>query len=77
MISSILAMPKGASVPSLGLSNKAVFDESVPVAANDRHIKDIYPDNYFVPMSMDCESRIEFHIFLEFFFFFFYIFLLK
>lgn len=51
---SISATPKGASVPSLGLSNKAVFDESIPVAAEDRHIKDQYPDNYFVPVTMKC-----------------------
>ncbi|XP_031639576.1 probable elongator complex protein 2 [Contarinia nasturtii] len=48
----IESTPKGASVPSLGLSNKAVFDESIPVAADERHIKDQYPDNYFVPISM-------------------------
>lgn len=46
------ASPKGASVPSLGLSNKAVYDDSMP-AAKDRHIKDEYPDNYFVPVTMD------------------------
>lgn len=51
----IPATPKGASVPSLGLSNKAVFDESIPVAADDRHIKDQYPDNYFVPISLQCK----------------------
>lgn len=48
-------------MPSLGLSNKAVFDESIPVAADERHIKDQYPDNYFVPIEMDCKL-------LEFFF---------
>lgn len=41
-------------MPSLGLSNKAVFDESIPVAADERHIKDQYPDNYFVPVTMEC-----------------------
>lgn len=46
------ASPKGASVPSLGLSNKAVYDETQP-PANGRHIKDEYPDNYFVAVSMD------------------------
>lgn len=39
-------------MPSLGLSNKAIYDETIP-AANERHIKDEYPDNYFVPISMD------------------------
>lgn len=50
------ATPKGASVPSLGLSNKAVFDEeSIPAAAENRHVKDQYPDNYFVSVTMDCK----------------------
>lgn len=49
------ATPKGASVPSLGLSNKAVYDESIPTDADKRHIKDQYPDNYFVPISMEGE----------------------
>ena len=42
-------------MPSLGLSNKAVYDESIPVAADERHIKDQYPDNYFVPITMNGE----------------------
>lgn len=49
------ATPKGASVPSLGLSNKAVYDESIPTDTDKRHIKDQYPDNYFVPISMEGE----------------------
>lgn len=40
-------------MPSLGLSNKAVYDESIPAAADERHIKDQYPDNYFVAVSME------------------------
>lgn len=52
----VSATPKGASVPSLGLSNKAVFDdESIPAAADSRHVKDQYPDNYFVSVTMDCK----------------------
>ncbi|XP_058066788.1 elongator complex protein 2 [Anopheles bellator] len=44
--------PMGASVPSLGLSNKAVFDVEQP-ATEGRHIKDMYPEHYFNPISMD------------------------
>lgn len=43
-------------MPSLGLSNKAVFDDaSIPAAADNRHVKDQYPDNYFVSVTMDCK----------------------
>lgn len=59
-----IATPKGASVPSLGLSNKAVYDESIPVAADERHIKDQYPDNYFVPITMNGKFKI-FHSILH------------
>ena len=39
--------PQGASVPSLGLSNKAVLDtEDVP-AEVEKHVKDQFPDFYF------------------------------
>lgn len=54
-------MPKGASVPSLGLSNKAVYDESKPVSADERHIKDQYPDNYFVAVSMEGTDNETFY----------------
>lgn len=59
-----IATPKGASVPSLGLSNKAVYEESVPIAADKRHIKDQYPDNYFVPITMNGNFNI-FYSFLH------------
>ena len=41
----------GASVPSLGLSNKAVFedDNKRREEEGDRHVKDMYPDHYFTP----------------------------
>lgn len=49
-----LAETSGAAVPSLGLSNKSVSKqaatESVP--AEKRHIKDEYPENYFVPVQL-------------------------
>jgi elongator complex protein 2 len=35
-------------VPSLGLSNKAVFaGEGGPGEPRERHVKDMYPDSYF------------------------------
>lgn len=41
-------LPKGASVPSLGLSNKAVYN--CDEIATKKHVKDEYPENYFVPV---------------------------
>lgn len=44
---------KGASVPSLGLSNKAVYEEELEdKKVEEKKFKDEYPENYFVPMSM-------------------------
>ncbi|XP_037044564.1 probable elongator complex protein 2 isoform X3 [Bradysia coprophila] len=43
---------KGASVPSLGLSNKAVFIEN-EVPNEQRHIKDEYPENYFSAVTLN------------------------
>lgn len=37
----------GASVPSLGLSNKAVLDLEPTQPTDQPHVKDIYPDFYF------------------------------
>lgn len=51
LILNFTALPKGASIPSLGLSNKAIYSDAIPDA--DRHIKDEYPDNYFVPITME------------------------
>ncbi|CAO1304756.1 unnamed protein product [Diamesa tonsa] len=48
----IKCIPKGAAVPSLGLSNKAVFDEDLVDKNNDIRFKDEYPEKYFVPMSL-------------------------
>jgi hypothetical protein len=45
------ALPKGASVPALGLSNKAVYeDQEMP--REERHIKDEYPEFYFTPVDL-------------------------
>ena len=41
------ALAEGASVPSLGLSNKAVWDENEGKDESERHVKDLYPDSYF------------------------------
>ncbi|KAJ6642507.1 Elongator complex protein 2 [Pseudolycoriella hygida] len=43
---------KGASVPSLGLSNKAVFIEN-EIPNEQRHIKDEYPENYFSAVTLN------------------------
>jgi elongator complex protein 2 len=44
---------QGASVPSLGLSNKAVFESETAskVVEAERHVKDMYPDHYFTAES--------------------------
>jgi len=47
---SALAIPQGASVPALGLSNKAVY-EVHEVPAGERHVKDEYPEFYFTPVN--------------------------
>ena len=46
----VLADAKGASVPSLGLSNKAVFEEEIGQVKDESKFKDEYPENYFVPV---------------------------
>ena len=38
---------QGASMPSLGLSNKAVFRGQTETPEADRHVKDQFPDHYF------------------------------
>ncbi|XP_070499116.1 elongator complex protein 2 [Chironomus tepperi] len=44
---------KGAAVPSLGLSNKIVYEEDLLNPVNeDKKFKDEYPENYFVPILM-------------------------
>lgn len=52
--------PEGASVPALGLSNKAVFtEERVP---DDKelqpHPNDQYPEVYFTPMTLTGQMNI-------------------
>lgn len=43
---------KGASVPSLGLSNKIVDESALVEQTEQKHIKDEYPENYFVPITL-------------------------
>lgn len=44
--------PLGASVPSLGLSNKAVTEDDCKNVANQQQKKD-YPEHYFVPLTLN------------------------
>ncbi|KAF8788664.1 elongator complex protein 2-like [Argiope bruennichi] len=59
------AMPEGASIPSLGLSNKAVFSEDIIKAASteetetNKHPKDRYPDFYYSPTSLTAPPTEE------------------
>ena len=40
---------QGASTPSLGLSNKAVFQGQKEEDVTEKHVKDQFPDHYFTP----------------------------
>lgn len=52
---------KGASVPSLGLSNKAVYEDEIDTAnVDEKKFKDEYPENYFVPMTMTVPPTEEY-----------------
>jgi elongator complex protein 2 len=44
-----LGLPQGASLPTLGLSNKAVYAGEKVLSEEERHVKDQYPDFYFTP----------------------------
>ena len=49
----VKSQQKGAAVPSLGLSNKAVYEEDLlNPQVDDKKFKDEYPENYFVPITM-------------------------
>ncbi|XP_053687063.1 elongator complex protein 2 [Sabethes cyaneus] len=44
--------PDGASVPSLGLSNKAVYSSNEEQQPDTKHVKDMYPEHYFTRTDM-------------------------
>ncbi|XP_034242074.1 probable elongator complex protein 2 [Thrips palmi] len=47
----LAAAPAGASVPSLGLSNKAVFDGDTVLSSGDSNQAE-FPEGYFTPVSL-------------------------
>lgn len=57
-------LAEGASVPSLGLSNKAVFEEDLKkvnsLSENDseKHPKDRYPDFYYTPVHLIGKKKM-------------------
>lgn len=53
-----MKLPLGASVPSLGLSNKAVSDEDCKIISNQSKKKD-YPEHYFIPLTLN--RKLFFH----------------
>ncbi|KAH8367125.1 hypothetical protein KR084_001812 [Drosophila pseudotakahashii] len=52
------SLPKGASVPSLGLSNKAVYKVETDNGSSSKG-KDEYPDTYFVPITLETPPQEE------------------
>lgn len=46
--------PLGASVPSLGLSNKAVSEDDCKNIASQPKKKD-YPEHYFIPLTLNSK----------------------
>lgn len=50
-------------MPSLGLSNKAVFKENEK-PNEQRHIKDEYPENYFSAVTLNGKKFISFLSFI-------------
>ncbi|KAK3930472.1 putative elongator complex protein 2 [Frankliniella fusca] len=48
----LAAMPTGASVPSLGLSNKAVFNEDTSLPAGFNNQCNEFPEGYFTPVCL-------------------------
>ncbi|XP_055390341.1 elongator complex protein 2 [Condylostylus longicornis] len=51
------SLPKGASVPSLGLSNKAVY--IAEETSEERPLKDEYPENYYASVSLKAPPQEE------------------
>ena len=46
-------LPQGASLPTLGLSNKAVYEGERSIPEEQRHVKDQFPDSYFTPERLE------------------------
>jgi len=46
-------LPQGASLPTLGLSNKAVYEGEKQIPEGKRHVKDQFPDSYFTAELLD------------------------
>ncbi|KAI9576037.1 probable elongator complex protein 2 [Glossina fuscipes] len=53
------SLPEGASVPCLGLSNKGVYNIIRGESLETSHIKDEYPENYFVSHSFETPPQEE------------------
>lgn len=53
-------LAQGASLPTLGLSNKAVFEGEKSIPEEERHVKDQFPDYYFTPQLLDKPPPEEF-----------------
>lgn len=58
----LISNQKGASVPSLGLSNKIVYEEDFTNGGEleQKRFRDEYPENYFVPMEMKTPPTEEY-----------------
>ncbi|KAJ8865527.1 hypothetical protein PR048_033047 [Dryococelus australis] len=59
--SAVGEMPRGASVPALGLSNKAVYEGDEVPLSDDRHYKEEFPAQYFIPVDLTapaCKGKL-------------------
>ena len=58
VIQSRQSQAEGASVPALGLSNKAVFSGESGMPSSDReisHPSEMYPEIYFAPVNLSSK----------------------
>lgn len=56
-----LTLPTGASVPVLGLSNKAVFQNEIEQTPVEKHVKDQYDDNsYFTAQHLSGKGFVSY-----------------
>ena len=49
---------QGASLPTLGLSNKAVYEGGKCIPEEERHVKDQFPDFYFSPQVKQAQRGL-------------------